>query len=358
MMNFQKLFTAVVLAAVLFALAGCGSSSSKTPAAASLQSITISGAATTVNVGTSMQLTATGNYAGGVTKDITSKVTWSSSSAALATVTSTGLVTGLKGGEVNISATLESASGRLPLNIVALLTSISLSANSSTVYVGSTMQYSAIGHFNDDTVAPLSGASWSSSDPSRATISSAGIVSGLLGGAVTITGSYQEFSATAPLSVVALLTRLTINPIGPGIAVGTDQQFTLQGSFNDGTSQDMVSAATWTSSSNSISTVHAGLATGVAPGAVTITGKATSADGSVVTASTALDVVNASEVPPNLSGDYAFTLTSADSRGPVYFAGSFTADGNGVITGGVEDANSAAGVEQNVEVTGTYLVYP
>ena len=57
-----------------------------------------------------------------------------------------------------------------------------------------------------------------------------------------------------------------------------------------------------------------------------------------------------------MNGRYAFTLFSADTRGPQFFFGSFTVDGDGNVTGGVEDANTATGVG-NAPLTGTYVEY-
>jgi large repetitive protein len=52
-----------------------------------------------------------------------------------------------------------------------------------------------------------------------------------------------------------------------------------------------------------------------------------------------------------LSGQYAFLLQGFDAQGPVGIAGSFTADGTGKITGGVEDINRSSGVGIDLPVT-------
>ena len=54
-----------------------------------------------------------------------------------------------------------------------------------------------------------------------------------------------------------------------------------------------------------------------------------------------------------LSGQYGMSLTGFDASGPVGILASFTADGKGNITGGVEDINSSAsgGVQANVPIT-------
>ncbi|MGH9575509.1 MAG: putative Ig domain-containing protein, partial [Candidatus Acidiferrales bacterium] len=58
-----------------------------------------------------------------------------------------------------------------------------------------------------------------------------------------------------------------------------------------------------------------------------------------------------------LNGNYAFEFNGFNSNGnAVSIAGSFTADGNGNITNGVEDVNTIGGSPQNQTFTGTYTV--
>lgn len=56
--------------------------------------------------------------------------------------------------------------------------------------------------------------------------------------------------------------------------------------------------------------------------------------------------------PTGMNGSYAFLLRGFDANGPVVIAGSFTADGAGNITGGVEDATRTTGSQAGVAITG------
>src|SRR5262249_22732430 len=51
------------------------------------------------------------------------------------------------------------------------------------------------------------------------------------------------------------------------------------------------------------------------------------------------------------SAPYALLLRVFDASGPVSIAGSFTADGTGKITSGVEDINRVGGVQTNLTIT-------
>jgi hypothetical protein len=59
-----------------------------------------------------------------------------------------------------------------------------------------------------------------------------------------------------------------------------------------------------------------------------------------------------------LNGHYAFLLNGFDdaTSSPIAVAGSFTADGNGKISGGIEDENGPGGPELDVPFSGTYNI--
>jgi hypothetical protein len=58
----------------------------------------------------------------------------------------------------------------------------------------------------------------------------------------------------------------------------------------------------------------------------------------------------------SLHGPYAFSFTGVTNNGFLAVAGSFTADGKGKITSGLQDINSGSGVFQSAAFTGTYSV--
>jgi uncharacterized protein YjdB len=361
-----KIGSWLLAAALLSTLVGCSTSSR--PA---LTSVTISAASSSVLVGSTLSFTAIGHFDDGSTQDLSSGAIWASSDPTKATINSSGVATGVFHGMTSITAICHSLpSNSIALTVNAVLQSIAISAGSPSVLVGSnTPAFVATGDFNDGSMQDLSSnVIWASSDPTKATINSSGVATGAFHGMTNITASSGSItSAPAALTVVALLRSVVLSPIGPGIAVGgTPLQFTATGTFNDGSMGDVTVTSTdptiatttsWASSDPNKASIDpaSGVAAGVAPGTVTITSMVTSADGSNVSANTALNVV-ASVYPP-LNGRYAFTLFSADPRGPQFFFGSFVADGSGNLTDGVEDANTGSGVALD-SLTGTYSQYP
>ncbi|MBZ5704043.1 MAG: Ig-like domain-containing protein [Acidobacteriia bacterium] len=242
------------------------------------------------------------------------------------------------------------------------LTSITVSGGSASVLVGSaTAAFTATGHFDDGSMQVLSsGVVWASSDPTKATINGSGVATGVFHGSTNITASSggSVTSTPAALAVIAILQSMAVTPLGPGILVSDNQQFAATGSFNDGSVSDVTSTASWSSSDITKATIDpaSGLATGQAAGTVTVTAAAMAADGTPVSATTALNVVSSAYAA--LSGSYAFTLFSADTRGTAFAFGSLHVDGSGAIDGGEEDCNSVNGVQQNKPVSGTYFEYP
>ena len=60
-----------------------------------------------------------------------------------------------------------------------------------------------------------------------------------------------------------------------------------------------------------------------------------------------------------VTGSYVFSVTGTDpTDGDYSVVGSFVADGKGNITSGVADYNLGSGIDDNVQLTGTYTVSP
>ncbi|WP_136513254.1 DUF3443 family protein [Geomonas edaphica] len=101
--------SALLTICCLFIMTGCGGGGGG-GSHPSLTSITITPDASTLAVGSTTQLTATGTYSDNSTKNITNDVTWSSSAAGTATVSNTqgskGMVTVISQGAVTITASL------------------------------------------------------------------------------------------------------------------------------------------------------------------------------------------------------------------------------------------------------------
>jgi hypothetical protein len=82
-------------------------------------------------VGGTQQFTATGTYTDGSTQNITTLVNWTSNNSGVATISASGLATGIASGNAIISASLGSASSSVTLTVAATATAPAISAQAS-----------------------------------------------------------------------------------------------------------------------------------------------------------------------------------------------------------------------------------
>jgi hypothetical protein len=85
-----------------------------TPTPATVSSVVVTSASTT---GVSFQLTATARMSDNTSRDVTSLATWTTSNAALGTVSSTGFVTVVGNGGVDLGATYQGVAGSVHVSV-------------------------------------------------------------------------------------------------------------------------------------------------------------------------------------------------------------------------------------------------
>ncbi|HKC72067.1 MAG TPA: Ig-like domain-containing protein, partial [Terriglobales bacterium] len=166
----------------------------------------------------------------------------------------------------------------------------------------------------------VSGVTWSSSATGVATINSSGLATTVGAGSATITAKVGSFTDTTVLTVVAAnLVSISVTPTPVSIAIGTDQQFSAIGSFNDGSTQ-LLTSVTWSSSASSVATVNsAGLATAVGTGTATITATSGSVSGTAALTVTGATVTSIAVTPANsnmpvgTTKQFTATATFSDS---------------------------------------------
>ena len=107
-----------------------------TPIKAVLVSIAITPDDTSFTVGEERQLLATGTYSDGSEQDLTNSATWTSSSSAIATVSSSGMIRGVSVGDVTLQATVGSISGPAAIHVGPPSFTITASPSSLTIAQG------------------------------------------------------------------------------------------------------------------------------------------------------------------------------------------------------------------------------
>ena len=141
-----------------------------------------------------------------------------------------------------------------------LLTSIQVSPANSTIGIGQTQQFTALGAFSDGSSKDLTSlVTWSSSNTTAAAISASGLALGQGKGSSMISATFKTVdgpvTGATSLGVIVTLKSMTITPVNPSIANGTNLQLTATGIFSDGSTQNLTASASWSSSSGAIATV-------------------------------------------------------------------------------------------------------
>lgn len=136
--------------------------------------------------------------------------TWTSSNPAIASVTSTGLVTARASGQAIITATTAGKSGEGQVTITNVppppsttVASVSLIPSTTSLDIGRSLQFTAQARDANGNVISGKVFTWTSSNSSYATVSANGIVTGIAAGTAIITASVDGRSGSASVTVTA-----------------------------------------------------------------------------------------------------------------------------------------------------------
>jgi len=213
-----------------------------------VEDIVINNDSVDVNKGKTVMLSA-GAYA-------PSDTTWVSYSPNIATITSSGVVTGIKGGTATIRAS--SSSQNLSDSVKVNVKDIVFKETSVDVNRNSTVKLEL------EDYAPSGTITWTSSDTSVVTVDANGIVTGVKAGTVRITAEHADSDLSDICTVNVKDVKLEYTSVG--VYKGKTIQLSLEDYAPSGEIR-------WTSDNVSVATVNksTGLVTGVSSGIANIT---------------------------------------------------------------------------------------
>ena len=286
---------------IIASVGGVSASGSVLVTDVSASSIEITPNKGTLSIGQSSQLSARlkdaqGNIVAG--RD----VSWSSSDTAIVTVSNAGMLTAISDGESTITASVEGVSGFATVTVSgAPVASVSLSAQSASISVGQTQQLTASvsdagGNILNDRIM-----SWTTSNEASATVSNAGLVTGIALGSSTITGTSEGKSATVVVEVsVSPVSSVSVTPQSVKLSAGQTQQLSETVTDKDGNVLSGFVIIWSSTNSASVTVSNTGLITGIAPGSSSITA---TIEGKIATASVNVTKAAVSSIglKPNLS---------------------------------------------------------
>lgn len=284
-MRTARAFVAGILSS---AVACSGGDSSGPPAVAS---VSISPAAASVEVGQTQQLSASPRDAAG--NALTNPVTWSSASSTIASVSGSGLVTGVSVGTTTIAAASGGQQGTATIQVnPPSVATVAVTLAASSVEQERTTQASAVLRDAANNVLTGRATTWTSSNAQVASVSSQGLVTAAQLGSATITATSEGKSGSATVTVIPRAVNTVAVTLTPGsLVVGGSGQAAFVARDIDGLTLTGRSGS-WSSSNQQIATVSAtsGVVTAVAPGQANITATVEGKSGSAQLTVTAAPV--------------------------------------------------------------------
>lgn len=208
---------------------GGGDGGGTTPPVA-VASIDVAPSPLSVTAGLTSQLSATTKSAAGATLNGRS-VSWSSADQTIATVSTSGLVTGVKAGSTTVTATSEGVHKDVAVTVTAApIASIDVTPSPLSISLGQSAQLTATPKSSTGASLTDRQVTWSTVDGTIASVSASGLVAALKVGTTTITatseGIHKDIAVTVALASVAsvVFTTQPTNalagaPIAPAISV-------------------------------------------------------------------------------------------------------------------------------------------
>ncbi|GHG63198.1 hypothetical protein GCM10010919_08670 [Alishewanella longhuensis] len=297
-----------------------------------LTSIVVSPQNSSIAAGLSQQFTALGVYADGTSLDISNKVSWSSTTATVATMNHQGLALSIHSGTTVITAAFAGKTASSLLTVTdAELIGFSISPLDTSIAAGLSQQFTAMGVYTDGSTANISRVvAWQSSNPAIAVIAAnqtdhSGLATAVAPGNTEISASMGALFASTNFMVTdAALIAIQLTPQNKSLFVGLSQRYTATGVYTDGTSQNISALVNWTSSATDIATVDntaspsRGIVSAISAGSSLISASLaaitaeTSLTVSAITLSSVLVTPANSSVAAGLSRQYVATANYAD----------------------------------------------
>jgi uncharacterized protein YjdB len=297
------------------------------PAPVPVATVSVSPPTSSLQVGATVQLSATTSDANN--NVLTGRVVaWSSANTGIATVNSTGRVTAVSAGTVQITASSEGKSASATITVTAAapvpVATVTVAPSTASVQVGSTVQLSATTRDANNNVLTGRVVTWSSANTGIASVNSTGRVSAVAAGTVQVTATSEGKTASSTITVTAApapapVATVTVSPATASIQIGSTVQ--LSATTRDANNNVLTGRTiAWSSANGAIASVNtSGLVSAVAVGTIQVTATSEGQTGSSTITVTAIapPPPGGSVEPPGMTliADRAFNSTTS-SYGP------------------------------------------
>ena len=245
-------------------------------------------ASQTLIAGQTRQLTVTRRVPGGSVEDVTSRVTFviDPIGRSTANVSERGVVSaGTEPGTVIIKAydSISDATAVASVTVIApLITAIDVAPSVAVMARGATLSFTALARLNNGTTSDVTNeVLWSSTNTAAAIVGNTqferGVVSAVAEGDTTILATDAKTGVVGRSTVFVtgsapVLQAIVVTPNPAKVGIAMKQELSALGVYSDGSSKNLTTTVTWSSSRPDVATVDvAGVVTGVLMGDATIT---------------------------------------------------------------------------------------
>lgn len=230
---------AVFAGVVLLAACGDGSSGVLTPQPGpDVSRIDVSAATTALTPSQTVQFSAVARTSSGAIVSSAQPV-WTSTAPTIASVNASGIVTGVAAGSTTIRASVAGVSGSLDVTVssgAGVLATIVVDAQDRTIPLGQLTQATVGGRdaLGGSVALGTRAVTWSTSNTSIATITSAGVVTGVGVGIVSIQASVADGAVPKTASVQLIVSSIpnaptTADVVMPGLTFSPVETIVKQG---------------------------------------------------------------------------------------------------------------------------------
>ncbi len=210
-------------------------------------------------------------------------IVWSSSAPTVASVSGTGVITGVAAGAATITAATGTGTALLQASLPVTVTprnpaTVVLTPATAAIDVGGTQPLTAVVRDSSGVqITPTPTLVWTSSQPTIANVTSSGVVTALAAGSAIITARTSNgFTGTATFTVSAVPATVTLAPATANLFVAGTQTLTATVRDAAGVAITPTPALQWLSSATAVATVsQAGAVVAVAAGTSTVTARTT-----------------------------------------------------------------------------------
>lgn len=230
------------------------------------RSVTVSPSVTTLGPGQTRQMTAAVQAEEGFSP----AVQWRSANPSVAMISSGGLITGVAQGTTTITAVLAADTtrrGTATVTIVAMVRDVDVQPSAATMSVGDSRQLSA--NVSGDPGANTD-VQWRSANPAVASVSSAGLVTGVSAGATVVTAVSTADTTKQSTSLITVRSAPVVTVSPSSLTLSPTDVASLSASVQ--ADAGVSTGVTWRTNNSAVATVSStGQVTAVANGSAIIT---------------------------------------------------------------------------------------